>query len=271
MLMLFVLITPLLIHRFSTRNSRSHIGVIFAGQKGTWWMKCASVLTLQNSFYPRVSTRHVGEPQWYKTLFYITLHEVESAWWIIPAASSCQGAGGSERALQHAWNCSRYCRTSALSAWIIACLMTRVSDKTRFQTISRGANSLSCFRTNNLSRVDFYYCQRSENEFLNPVRFVKQQRRRNICLPNKTLLYLVHNLMILRWSMKFIYLLLKLIQLFAWNFKLMTANNIILALFLFFKSTIACYSTWSSVTRCHIENFFEPDKHVKGRQDFMKM
>lgn len=136
-------------------------------KKGTWWMKCASVLTLQNSFYPRVSTRHVGEPQWCKTLFYITLHEVESAWWIIPAASSCRvGGGGNERALQHAWNCSRrYCHTSVLFAWIIVCLMTKVSYKTRFQTISRGASSLSCFRTNNLSRVDFYYCQCSEMNF----------------------------------------------------------------------------------------------------------
>lgn len=170
MLILFVLIMSLLMHRFRTQFMYIQPywrHAIFAGQKkSTWWMKCASVLTLQNSFYPCVSTRHVGEPQWCKTLFYITLHEVESAWWIIPAASSCRvGGGGSERALQHAWNCSRrYCRTSTLSAWIIACLMTGVLDKTRFQTISRDASSL-CFRTNNLSRVDFYYCQCSEMNF----------------------------------------------------------------------------------------------------------
>lgn len=47
-------------------------------------------------------------------------------------------AKGEQGGVVHAWNCSRRgCRASALSAWIIACLMTGVSDKTRFQTISR--------------------------------------------------------------------------------------------------------------------------------------
>lgn len=125
-------------------------------------MKCADGLTLQNSFYPhgRVLTRHRGEPQWCKTLFYITLHEVESAWWIIPAVSSYRVEGWRRRqrrrGAQHAWNCSRRgCRTSALSVWIIACLMTGVSNKPRFQTSSRGANSLSRFQLDNLSRIEF--------------------------------------------------------------------------------------------------------------------
>jgi len=43
--------------------------------------------------FPRLDSAR-GRAAMCKTLFYITLHEVESAWWIILAASSCRVGGG---------------------------------------------------------------------------------------------------------------------------------------------------------------------------------
>lgn len=106
-------------------NSPDCIGVtqFYGTKRRVMDEECTNALTLQNSFYPngRASTRHRGEPQWCKTLLYITLHKGGeylvnySSGFFLPGRRWQRRRG--RRDVQHAWNYSRRnCCTSALSA-----------------------------------------------------------------------------------------------------------------------------------------------------------
>lgn len=140
------------------------------------WSARASLLC-KIHFIPmsRLGTWASRNVKHYSTLHFTRWRALGELFWrLLLVGSEAARLDGSERTLQHAWNCTRwYCRTSELSAWIIACLMTGVlggeGDKTRFPTFSRRANNLSCFRTNNLSRVAFY------NIIVNAARWILNQ------------------------------------------------------------------------------------------------